>query len=83
MNVTPDPNSQDFMDTPIAQGRDRTPTEAVTDGLHLLAQREAQFQERKQSLIAAMESDEEVSEAVIDQALAKVADDLRRRGLAE
>ncbi len=83
MNLTLDPTSQQFVDNLISQGRYRTAAEAVTDGLHLLAEREQKLAALRKMINDAIEEGGELTEEEVDAALDAAADELRAAGYPE
>ncbi len=83
MNLTLDPNSQHFVENLVAQGRYSSDAEAVTDGLHLLAEREQKWEALRKMINDAIEDGGERTEEEVDAVLEAAAEQQRARGIPE
>ncbi len=83
MNLTLDPESQQSADNLISQGRHRTAAEAVTDGLHLLAERGQKWEALRKMINDAIEQGGERTEEEVDAVLEAAAERQRARNIPE
>ncbi len=81
MNLTLNPNSQQFVDNLISQGRYRTAAEVVSEGLRLVAEREAKLTALRSSVEAAIARGGDFSDDDVELALQAAVDRQRARGI--
>ena len=81
MNVSLDPKAQKFVDGLVAEGRYPSATEVVTEGLRLVAEREARLTALRSSVEAAIARGGDFSDDNVALALQAAADRQKARGI--
>ncbi|CUW38202.1 Antitoxin ParD1 [Magnetospirillum sp. XM-1] len=83
MNVSIGERWESFVELAVRTGRYGSASEVVREGLRLVEEREMKLAALRSHLDAAMAAGGEVSDADLDDALARRAEDLRRGGTPE
>ena len=83
MNVSVGPRWEEFIEEAVSAGRYGSASEVVREGLRLVEEREAKLAALRATLEASMTKGGEVDDAGLDTAIARRAEELRRRGVGE